>query len=324
MTLTATQTAAAPQPEARAAAPAPRSRKRQIVDFLSGFSIETTPGSAAKIRDYRDHLAVGTKVAVTFLPGSDYRDTVATARRLREEGMEPAPHVAARSIPDRRRLEDYVARLVNEAGVRQVVALAGAVDRPVGEFTDSMQLLDSGVFDRHGITKIGVAGHPEGSPDIPDQAVWQALRWKQAFAERTDAEMYICTQFVFEAQPIIDWDREVRAAGVDLPVHIGVPGLATLKTLLNHARACGIGPSMRFLTRQAKNVSKLMSVNAPDLLVGDLAHYWETDPNCGIVRAHMYPLGGLKKSAAWANAVVEGDFEMKPDGRGFTVNREVA
>lgn len=297
--------------------------KQQIIDFVAGFSIETTPGSAAKIDDHRDYLPEGTKVAVTFLPGSDYRDTVKVAKRLRAEGFEPAPHIAARSLKGKAELEDYLARLRGEADVRQVVVLAGAVDHPVGEFSDSMQLLETGLLDKHGIRKIGVAGHPEGSPDIADEEVMRALQWKNGFAERTGAEVYIVTQFVFEAQPIIDWDRRIQAEGNKLPVHIGVPGLATLKTLINHARACGIGPSMRFLTRQAKNVSKLMTVNAPDLLVSDLAKYGAEDPNCGIQRVHIYPLGGMKKSAAWANAVVEGDFEMKRDGRGFTVNREI-
>jgi methylenetetrahydrofolate reductase (NADPH) len=312
-----------PQAAAAAAHPVPGDRKSQIAQFMRGYSIETTPGSAAKIADYREHLYPDTKVAVTFLPGSDYRDTVATAARLRREGFEPAPHIAARSLKDQAQLEDYVARLRGEADVKQVVVLGGAVDTPVGAFADSMQVLDTGVLDRHGIKKIGVAGHPEGSPDIRDEAIKQALLWKNRFAERTDAEMYIATQFVFEAQPIIDWDKAIQAEGNKLPIHLGIPGLATLKTLINHARACGIGPSMRFLTRQAKNVTKLMSVNAPDQLTSDLAKYWAEDPNCGIARVHVYPLGGLKKSAAWANAVVEGDFQMKPDARGFTVNREI-
>jgi methylenetetrahydrofolate reductase (NADPH) len=301
----------------------PVGRKQQIIDFVSGYSIETTPGSAAKTPDYREHLRPGTKVAVTFLPGSDYRDTVATAKRLREEGMEPAPHIAARSLKDKAQFEDYLTRLRNEADITKVVVLAGAVDSPVGDFSDSMQLLDTGLFDAHGIKTIGVAGHPEGNPDIPEQAVWQALRWKQEFAKRTDAEMYIATQFVFEAQPVIDWDKAVRREGIDLPIHIGVPGLATLKTLINHARACGVGPSMRFLTRQAKNVTKLMTVSAPDLLVSDLAKYAAENPDCGIKRVHMYPLGGMRRSAAWANAVAEGNFQMKADGRGFEVNRDI-
>ncbi len=302
----------------------PLDRKGQIVEFMRNFSIETTPGSAAKINDYREHIAPGTKVAVTFLPGSDYRDTIATAARLRREGFEPAPHIAARSLKNRQQLEDYVKGLRNEADVRQVVVLGGAVDRPVGDYSDSMQLLESGVLDKHGIKKIGVAGHPEGSPDIRDEDVDAALRWKNAFAERTDAQMYIVTQFVFDAAPIIAWDKKIQAAGNTLPVHIGLPGLATLKTLINHARACGIGASMRWLTRQAKDVRKLMSVKAPDVLTSDLAAYWADNPNCGIQRVHMYPLGGMRKSAAWANAVVQGDFEMKEGDRGFTVNREIS
>ncbi len=310
-------------------APAPSAltdadRKQHIVDFMSGYSIETTPGSALKIADYREHLRPGTKVAVTFLPGSDYRDTIKVAARLRNEGFEPAPHIAARSITSQDELEEYIARLRGEADVSQVVVLAGAVDSPVGPYADSMALLESGVFDRHGIKKIGVAGHPEGSPDIPEEMVRKALQWKNDFAKRTGAELYIATQFVFEAQPIIDWDQAIQAEGNRLPIHIGLPGLATLKTLINHARACGIGPSMRFLTRQAKNVSKLMMVNAPDQLVSDLATYKAQNPDCGIVKAHMYPLGGMKKSAAWSNAVVDGDFEMKPDHRGFAINREIA
>ena len=302
----------------------PKDTKSRIEQFLSGWSIETTPGSAAKIADYREHLSPGTKVAVTFLPGSDYRDTVATAKRLRAEGFEPAPHIAARSLKNKAEFEDYVARLRGEAEVTQVVVLGGAVDRPVGQYGDSMQLLETGILDKKGIRKIGVAGHPEGSPDIKDEDVKAALQWKNAFAERSDAEMYVVTQFVFEAQPIIDWDKKIQAEGNKLPVHIGIPGLATLKTLINHARACGIGPSMRFLTRQARNVTKLMNVNAPDQLTADLAKYWAEDPACGIERVHVYPLGGLRKSAAWAHAVVEGDFTMKNDGRGFTLNRDIS
>jgi methylenetetrahydrofolate reductase (NADPH) len=301
----------------------PTDRKGQIVEFMRNYSIETTPGSAAKINDYREHLYPDTKVAVTFLPGSDYRDTISTAARLRREGFEPAPHIAARSLKNRAQFEDYVKGLRNEADVKQVVVLGGAVDKPVGEYSDSMQLLESGVLDKHGIAKIGVAGHPEGSPDISDEEVRKALQWKNAFAERTDAEMYVVTQFVFESQPIIDWDRTIQAEGNKLPVHIGAPGLATLKTLVNHARACGIGASMRWLTRQAKNVTKLMNVKTPDHLVADLAQYWAEDPNCGVQRVHMYPLGGMRKSAAWANAVVEGDFEMNSDNRHFTINRDI-
>ena len=297
--------------------------KQQIIDFVTGFTIETTPGSALKIPDYREHLRPGAKVAVTFLPGSDFADTIATAKRLKDEGFNPLPHFAARSIVSAAVMEENLKKLQDQVGVEEVVALGGAVDTPLGEFESSMDLLETGLFDKHDIRKIGVAGHPEGSPDISEHGLKEAIAWKNAFAERTGAELYIATQFCFEAAPIIAWDRMIQSEGNKLPIHIGVPGLATIKTLLNHAKACGVGPSMRVLTRQARNIAKLMTVNAPDKLVMDLAQYRAEDPNCGIARVHMYPLGGLRKSAAWTYAVVDGDFAMDPKGKGFKVTRDI-
>jgi len=296
---------------------------RHIVDFMTGFSIETTPGSAAKIPDFRTILRPGTTVSVTFLPGSDFMDTVRTAKRLKAEGFNPAPHIAARSIPSHAMLAEFMTRLRGEADVREVVALAGGVNEPLGAFDNSMQLMETGLFDKHGIRRIGVAGHPEGSPDIGPAQLAEALDWKNRFAARSDASFYIATQFCFEAAPVIAWDRAIAAAGNTLPVHVGVPGLATLKTLINHAKACGIGPSMRVLTRQARHIAKLLTVQAPDRLVADLAHYKAAHPECGIAKVHIYPLGGLRRSAAWTYGVVDGEITLRKDGRGFAVNREI-
>lgn len=297
--------------------------KHQIASFLQGFSVETTPGSALKIADYREHLSPGVLVSVTFLPGSDFRDTVRTAKRLKQEGFVPAPHFAARSIPSRGALEECLRCLKDDVGVRDVVVLAGGVKEPVGEFENSMQLLETGLFEKYGVKRVGLAGHPEGSPDISDRALAVALAWKNEFAARSNAEFYLCTQFCFEAEPIIAWDKAIRFAGNRLPIHVGVPGLATLKTLINHAKACGIGPSMRILTRQARNISKLLTVRTPDRLIADLAHYKATDPDCGIRQVHMYPLGGLRRSARWIQAAADGEFVMHENGRNFTVAADI-
>lgn len=286
---------------------------------MQGFTIETTPGAAAKIADYREHLRPGSTVYVTFLPGADFEETLKLCIRLRGEGMLPIPHIAARSTPSRLFLNEAVARLCGDAGVEHVLLIGGAVDSPIGEFEDSMQILETGILDRYGIQHIGVAGHPEGSPDIDASAVAEALTRKNAFAELSDADFYITTQFCFESEPVIHWDRRIRAAGNRLPIIIGIPGLATLKTLMRHATACGIGPSMRFLTRQARNVARLMRVSEPDQMVHELANYAANDPNCGITGVHMYPLGGLKRSAQWAYAVADGEFHLKNDEPGFNV-----
>ncbi|MGI9406886.1 MAG: methylenetetrahydrofolate reductase [Hyphomicrobiaceae bacterium] len=285
-----------------------------IASFMSGFSVEAIPSSAAKIEDFRTVLRPVTTVYITALPGADYRDAVALAKRLREQGFEPVPHVAARSIRDQAELEDFLARASGDAGVKQVLVIAGGVSEPVGTFTDSMQLLETGAFDRHGIERIGIAGHPEGSPDITDEAIQEALVWKNAFAERTQASLQIVTQFCFEAAPVIAWDKKLNAEGNRLPIQIGIPGIANLKTLLNYARSCGVGNSIQFLKKQAASVSRLLKPQAPDVLVRELAAYARKDANSGIAGVHMYPLGGLKKTANWCYAVTDGEFTLTDKG----------
>ena len=293
--------------------------RREVRQFMAGFTLETTPGSAAKIADFREHVRPETPIYITFLPGSQFDDTVAVAKRLRREGFEPVPHIAARSVPDRAFLQNALARLTGEANVSGVLLIAGAVPQPLGDFSDSMQLLETGLFERHGIRSIGLAGHPEGSPDISDEGIRQALRWKNEFAKRTSAKLHLVTQFCFEAAPIIRWDQRLQAEGNRLPIVIGVPGLATIKTLMAHSKACGIGASMSFLTRQALNVAKLLTVSAPDRLVTELAAYKTRDPRCGITGVHMYPLGGLKKTADWSYAAADGRFELNRGETGFEV-----
>ncbi len=294
--------------------------REDICAFLGDFTAETTPFSATKIEHFPDVLRPGTTVYVTFLPGTDYADTVSVCKRLKGENMRPVPHIAARSVPNKAFLEENLTKLKDEADIDEVLIIGGAVDRPVGDFSDSMQIMETGLLDKYGIRKIGVAGHPEGSPDITDEGIMQALAWKNAFAERTGAEMYMVTQFCFEAEPIIAWDKAIQADGNKLPIRIGVPGLATIKTLLNYAKACGVGQSMNFLKRQARNVTKLMTVSTPDQQIVELARYQAENPDCGVSGVHMYPLGGLKKTAKWTYAVTDGNFDMNGKGNGFKVN----
>ena len=289
-----------------------------IGDFMNGFSVETTPPAAAKIDDFRKTLRPGTWVYVTFLPGSDYRDSVDTAVRLRDQGFEPVPHFAARSMTGEDMFRDYLDRAVGEAGVRHVLTIAGAVETPVGPYSDSTQLLDTGLFDKMGIETIGVAGHPEGSPDMSDAAIRDALAWKNAYAERSDAALYILTQFCFEAGPVIAWNKALNAEGNRLPIRVGVPGIAKLSTLIKYAVSCGVGNSIRFLKRQGSGVTNLVRLQAPDRLVQELAEFASHDPASSIEGVHMYPLGGLAKTASWSYAVSDGELSLGDKG-GFDV-----
>jgi methylenetetrahydrofolate reductase (NADPH) len=169
-----------------------------------------------------------------------------------------------------------------------------------------MQLMETGLFDKAGFKRLHVAGHPEGNRDIDpdggDRTVMEALRWKQDFANRTDAEMAIATQFAFEAGPVLAWARRLKAEGIDLPIHLGIAGPAKLQTLLKFAIACGVGPSLKVLQKRAMDVTKLVMPYEPTEFVAALAAAKAADPDFPIAQLHIFPLGGITSSAAWATA----------------------
>ena len=278
----------------------------KVSGFLQDYSIEVMPRTAEKVEDFRAILPQGTRVYVAHIEGTPIEDMVATAKRIAGEGFPVMPHFPARIIKDKAMLGDWIARYQGEAGVEQGLMLAGGVAEPFGEFDSSMQMLETGLFDKAGFRRLHVAGHPEGNRDIDPKGgntnVESALFWKNDFSARTDAEMAIVTQFAFEAGPIIDWANAVQAAGIDLPIHIGIAGPAKLQTLIRFAIACGVGPSLRVLQKRAMDVSKLLLPSEPDDVVTALAHHKSADPDFAITQLHLFPLGGIATSANWAQS----------------------
>ncbi|MDR9428174.1 MAG: methylenetetrahydrofolate reductase [Salibaculum sp.] len=274
----------------------------RVAAFLEDYSIEVMPRTAEKVEDFRDWLPAGTRVYIAHIEGTPIEDMVATAKRLAREGYPVMPHFPARVIKDRAMLEDWIARYQGEAGVDQALMLAGGVTKPHGAFDSSMQLLETGLFGD--FKRLHVAGHPEGNRDIDpsggNATVDAALRWKQRFSETTDAQMAIATQFAFEAQPIIDWADSLKAAGIDLPIHIGIAGPAKLQTMIKFAMACGVGPSIRVLQKRAKDVSKLLLPFEPTEVVTSLAAHKAANPDFNVTNVHVFPLGGIKTAAQWA------------------------
>ncbi len=286
----------------------------QVEDFLKGYSIEVMPRTAEKVENFRDLLPEDTRVYIAHIEGTPIEDMVATAKRVASEGFKVMPHFPARIIKDQATLADWISRYQGEAGVDQALLLAGGVTTPHGDFHSSMQLMESGEFDKAGFKRLHVAGHPEGNKDIdPDGStknVEEALLWKQKFSKRTDAEMALATQFAFEAGPIIEWANAVKAAGVDIPIHIGIAGPAKLQTLIKFAIACGVGPSLKVLQKRAMDVTKLLLPYEPTDVLTQLAAHKAANPDFNISHVHFFPLGGIKTNANWA--IENGGSSTKP------------
>ena len=276
----------------------------ELAAFLRGYSIEVMPRTAEKVENFRDLLPEGTRVYIAHIEGTPIEDMVATARRIAREGYHVMPHFPARIIKDQATLIDWIARYQGEAGVDQALLIAGGVTTPHGTFDSAIQLMETGAFDKAGFKRLHVAGHPEGNRDIDPHGgtknVDEALQWKQKFSERTDADMAIVTQFAFDATPMIAWAERLRAAGITMPIHIGIAGPAKLQTLIRFAIACGVGPSLKVLQKRAMDVSRLLMPYEPTEVVTRLAAHKAANPDFNITNMHFFPMGGIKANAQWA------------------------
>lgn len=268
-------------------------------NMVDGYSLEMTAKDVESLRSAAPNIAAETPVAVTFLPGEGFAARIEATRLVREFGFEPMPHFSARRILSEQEFNDYLAAAVAEAGVKRCFVIAGDPSEPEGPFGDSSALIGSGMFERNGISAIGIGGHPEGHPNMSKQQCWEVLEGKCAEIQRRGMAPLIVTQFVFDADIVLDWLGELRARGIDAPVRVGVPGPAGIKTLMRFAARCGVGASTAVLAKYGISITQLLGSTGPDKLVNRFEQ--RLAPEHGPVRLHFYPFGGLEKTVAWIN-----------------------
>jgi methylenetetrahydrofolate reductase (NADPH) len=279
--------------------------------LMARFSVEITPREAPSLPPLADVLAAGTAVYLTFLPHTPWAETVAVARSVRDAGMRPVPHLAARAVPDAAALRRMLADLT-AVGVQDLLVLAGSLATPVGEFHEAAQILDSGLLEDAGIARVGIVGHPEGHPDIDGDELFRALVTKCRIARERGLDLHLLTQFAFAPEPIIEWERRMRARGVEVPVHVGLPGLTSPTRLLRFGLRCGVGASLKVLRQQAGGVLKLATapVHHPDATLVGIAAAVAAEPASLLRGIHFFPFGALAPTAAWANDIRDGHFEV--------------
>ena len=274
-----------------------------LKEFLTDFSIEVMPRTASKIESFKEILPKNTRVYIAHIEGVPIEEMVQTAKRISNEGFNVMPHFPARIIKDKSTLEQWIKNYQDEAGIDQALLLAGGVAKPHGVFENSMQLVETELFEKYNFKNLHFAGHPEGNKDIDNDGstknVDQALLWKQKFNERSDAELAITTQFCFEAEPVIEWANSLINNGINIPIHIGVAGPAKLQTLIKFSIACGVGPSLKVLQKRAKDVKKLLLPFDPNDFLETLAKHKKENPKFNISNIHFFPLGGINVNASW-------------------------
>ena len=267
------------------------------------FSIEVMPRTAKKIDDFRRILPKKTTVYVAHLEDTPIEEMFFTCKRLISEGMAPMPHMPARIIHNTGELEDWV-KEYSSLGVNQSLLLAGNGKNPKGELFNSIQMLETGIFEKHAFKKIQIAGHPEGNKDIDKDGTLEktinALKEKQKFALNTKLKIGITTQFCFDLRPVIEWLKVLEREQIDLPISLGLAGPTRLQTLIKYAIMCGVGPSISVLKKRAKDLTKLLLPFEPTEMVDTLNSHKKNKLFRNVHSLHFFPLGGIEASAAFA------------------------
>ena len=233
------------------------------------FSLEITVKSDLSV------LPKVKDIYITMLPGDDFREVSNIAKELVQSGFNPVPHFPARSIKNLAELKDFVTRC-RDGGVKQALVIGGSA-QPIGDFHCSLQLLETGLFEGF---RIGIAGHPEGSPDISDSILEKAMMDKKPHAD------YIVTQWTLNSDPIAKF-----ISNQTLPVHVGITGPLKISSLLKFANIVGAKNSINFLKSNITKAVDLLKPRDPNDIIKKLKGSTEN--------FHIYTFGGLKETNKW-------------------------
>ena len=265
-------------------------------------SVELTPRQVAAADDLSGQLPLGTRVYVPSIPGSTWGETVGACERLHADGMVAVPHLDARSIADRAELDSRLNGLA-ATRVTELMLVAGDRKRPVGEFRDTLEILDSGALVEHGLVRVGIAGYPEGHPVVDPAALAHSLSRKLEYAAATGTEMWMVSQFAFDPRIVVSWLDAIRRTSELLPVRVGMAGPARLKTVLAFAARCGVRASARALARRPSAL-RLLSNWTPDSMLQALARHRAESPGSTLSGIHLFTFGGLPQTSRWLRATV--------------------
>lgn len=290
----------------------------QVQAFVSNYSIEATTHDEGRFDEIAAELKPGTRIYVAHVPGTPIDDVVSLALRFKEAGFNPVPHIIARKLSSPEQLEAALKRL-EAGGIDEALCIAGDIAVDDNAFDSSLEVLKTGLFGQYKFREIGVAAHPEGSSAIGEARVAEALAGKVEFAKTAPFQMRFVTQFGFAAKAFIDWENQTSAQGIDLPIHVGLAGPASLKQLARFAVVCGVGASARMLKTRTSATANLLKSKAPDDMVVDFARHLAANPDARIRNPHIFAFGGVAKSARWANAVRDGRIKFNKKESGFEI-----
>ena len=292
--------------------------KERVVTFMRAASIEITPAEEKHLPALRALLPEESSMYISHVPTATLAQIVKTALAVQAAGFQATPHIVARRINYPETLRTALTELLAH-GVEQVLLVAGDTEHAAGEFENTLDVFESGVLERSGIKRIGVAGYPEGQRGIGHAMLGNALKIKQAFADRTGLDLFIVTQFGFNGNAVRDWEPELARIDVRMPILAGIAGPTPLSKLIKFAMRCGIGASLRTVMRNLSAVSGIAELaTTPEQHVMRLM---QLPRSTRVLAPHFFCFGGALETARWISQVVSGHFAIDATEATFLVER---
>src|SRR5262245_27095544 len=277
---------------------------RCIAELVACGSIEMgahRPGDASRIAEL---LPAGTPVYVNHLPRHALAHTLTGLIAVREAGLEPVPHLAARRIASRAEAAAFLERAVGSAGVRKVLVVGGDTAHSCGPYGDGASLLRENLLTDCGVREVGLPGYPEGHPRIPTAELERALADKLALTARQGLGAYVVTQFSFAPMRIVEYCTDLARRTPHVPIYVGLAGPTSPRTLLWYAHRCGVSASLRALQAQGMGAVRLVTHTDPGEQLAAVARHCLSSRTGNVVGAHFFTFGGVEKTAAWMNACI--------------------
>ncbi len=272
--------------------------------LVAEASLEMSVTAIDDVRGLATLLPVGTKVYVNHSPRHVLADSLPTLVALRESGLEPVPHMAARRIVSRVEARSFLDRARGEAGVAKVLLVGGDDPQVRGPYDSGAALLRDGVLAQCGVREVGMPGYPEGHPRIANTVLRQSLLEKLALAAQQGLGAYMVTQFSFAPSRLVEYCASLAREVPALPIYIGIAGPTDALTLLRFAQRCGVSASLRALKDQGMNAVRLVTHTDPGEQLTAVARYCATHPAGNVVGVHLFSFGGAARSAAWIGAAI--------------------
>ena len=221
---------------------------------------------------------------------------------LRQAGLEPVPHIAARRVASRERGAGLPASRRPRRPGWQAVAdrrRRGRAGRPL---PTAAALLRDGLARRlrHPADRVcRLSGGPSAHPDrdAARGAATRSWRWPatQGLAP------YVVTQFCFAPNRIAEYCAELARRAPDVPVYVGLAGPTSPVALLRYAQRCGVGASLRALQSQGMGAVRLVTHADPSEQLTALARHSRSGSVSKVVGVHLYSFGGVARTARWMN-----------------------